>query len=180
MDTFGVVLAKRNQLINCSHYIKFDKENIVHENAYQGKRELCQSSMIPFTLVDIDNSNNNAALLAEVCLGHTENCKYLIDHGSSVDKVGCILRSPLFYAAYVGNIEICELLITCGAEVDEKDSYERTLLFYAAHRGNTDICKVLIRLGASVDAEDYKKLTPLFMAVFDGHFTTCKLLVSQG
>ena len=174
-----VILAKRNQPMNLKYSTKLVEEILHHEKAHQGYRQPCQSLITPDIFSNKVYSKKNAVLLAEVCYGHTENCKIMMDHGALLDESIPHGRSPLFYAAYVGNIKICELLITRGEAIDKRDSYGETPLFAAASRGNTDVCELLITQGAKADLEQYTKSTPLLMAAAHGKVETCKLLVTS-
>ena len=86
-------------------------------------------------------------------------CRYLIDHGTSVnaevvplhnDRRRIYNEHPLHLAAELGDIDLCRLLIEHGAIVDAEMKGGRTALHLAIVNEKKDIARLLVSHGADL------------------------------
>ncbi|XP_010182498.1 PREDICTED: ankycorbin, partial [Mesitornis unicolor] len=102
--------------------------------------------------------DGNIPLLLAVQNGHTEVCKYLLDHGADIntrDKNG---RTALMMACEAGNLNMVEAFLKKGADVSLVDAFGQNALHYSKLSENTGIQNLLSsKLSQDVDAKSPTK-----------------------
>ncbi|KAJ7396999.1 hypothetical protein BTVI_139429 [Pitangus sulphuratus] len=103
-------------------------------------------------------ADGNIPLLLAVQSGHTEVCKYLLDHGADIntrDKNG---RTALMMACEVGNLNMVDAFLRRGAHVSLVDVFGQNALHYAKLSENTGIQNLLSsKLSQDVDTKSPTK-----------------------
>uniref|UniRef100_A0A8D0KPX1 Retinoic acid induced 14 n=1 Tax=Strix occidentalis caurina TaxID=311401 RepID=A0A8D0KPX1_STROC len=87
--------------------------------------------------------DGNIPLLLAIQNGHTEVCKYLLDHGADIntrDKNG---RTALMMACEVGSLNMVEAFLRKGADVSLVDVFGQNALHYSKLSENTGIQNLL-------------------------------------
>ncbi|KAJ7427840.1 retinoic acid induced 14 [Willisornis vidua] len=102
--------------------------------------------------------DGNIPLLLAVQNGHTEVCKYLLDHGADIntrDKNG---RTALMMACEAGSLNMVEAFLRRGADVSLIDVFGQNALHYSKLSENTGIQNLLSsKLSQDVDTKSPTK-----------------------
>jgi ankyrin repeat protein len=125
------------------------------------------------------------ALVEGIMLGHTEEVRYLISAGISVNAALPGGMLPVNIALSHHHEDIALLLLENGARPEKSDPFsldecERQPIHYAAACGAMSVVEVLLDKGVSVNAMDYGYSTPLHHAAAHGRLTIAEYLISRG
>jgi ankyrin repeat protein len=112
---------------------------------------------------DVDESDDETALVKAAGLGHVEMVQALLKAGADVNFGG--LGVPLCAAASGGHGDIVKLLLSAGAELERCEEEGITALMAAAGGGHLDVVKALIKAGADPKAVDNDGRTALDIAM---------------
>ncbi len=80
--------------------------------------------------------------------GHVEICRFLIEHGATVDAPSPNGTSPLMMATRQGHIEVVKLLLALSANTSLRNDSDGTALSWALKAGHITIADLLRRAGA--------------------------------
>jgi len=106
--------------------------------------------------------------------------KYLVEHGTDINKESLHKNAPLFYACFNGNINLVKYLVKCGVDINKENENGSTPLFYACIAGNIPVMKYLIEHGADINKENKFGETPLFNSWEGQNDTIVRFLFEHG
>jgi len=106
--------------------------------------------------------------------------KYLVEHGTDINKTNNHGETPLFEACRSGNVTIVKYLVEHGADINKTNNYGNIPLFNACYKGNEAIVKYLVKLGVDINKANKYGDTPLFEACKNGNEAVVKYLVEHG
>lgn len=106
--------------------------------------------------------------------------KFLVEHGTDVNKDDGNGRTPLSYAVYRGYENIVKYLVEHGTDINKTDKQKATALCWASYYGHEGIVKYLVEHGADVNTIDYKGNAALTLASEKGLKEIVQYLVEHG
>ena len=112
-------------------------------------------------LVDLQDKNGVAPLLAACVYGHTEVVSALISAGAKVNLQEKDGLSPLYVACQEGHTEVVRALLSRGARVDLLAKDGLSPLHAACHHGHIGVVRALLSAGARADLREIHGMTPL-------------------
>lgn len=137
----------------------------------------------PGANLDLQDQDDDTALILAIRRENNEIAKYLIDSGANMD-----LRNisswdqgsfpALFVAIKEGNNEIAKYLINKGANIDLQHKSGESALMLAITKKNNEIAKYLINKGANLNFRDRDNYTALKLAIFDENYEIIKYLIA--
>ncbi|KAJ3652448.1 hypothetical protein Zmor_018410 [Zophobas morio] len=146
-----------------------------------GYKQLLKATIDHKSLSSLENEHKERPLLhLALEYNQTDIAKMLIDHGTNINQLDDMQRTPLQEAVIWGHVDLVKLLLEKGGNVNARDYLGRTALHIAAKRGYKNILQILIENEADVHSTDNEKKTPLHRAAREGKTDIVKYLVEKG
>lgn len=150
------------------------------------ERRLGLSNLNVTDLTHIDSPTGSGATALQLATmgGHESIVRFLLEHGSEVNRADQAGATALHLAVQSGLLEIVRLLIDRGASPMARAVTGHTPLHLAAHLGDAKSAEMLTRmrdeLGAvAVTARDADGDTPLHTAIAHGHLAFVRQLLMR-
>ncbi|XP_052064517.1 uncharacterized protein LOC127704471 [Mytilus californianus] len=120
------------------------------------------------------------ALNAACQRGNQDIANFLIDEGSTFDKVDALGTTPLMLACYTGLYETVQLMIKKGVDINVLNNRKMSALKYACISGHTNIVSLLLDNDADSRTVCQDGKTPLVIAFEEKHDHIITLLKNKG
>lgn len=132
-----------------------------------------------FKGVNITDWMGETALHLAARYGKTKVCKYLIEHGSEINKKTNYDVTPLMEAVEFGKHVTAKLLLEKGAETDVADDEKMAPIHRAVMNNDAKMVALLKNYGADMELKSGSK-SPLLMAVKENKTDAALKLIELG
>ncbi|XP_041461558.1 ankyrin repeat domain-containing protein 50-like [Lytechinus variegatus] len=116
-----------------------------------------------------------SALHAAARTGNIDIVKYLIQHGSNVNKTHKNGLTPLIASIIEGHLEVVEFLMAKGAKCVSTESISP--LYIAAQYNHVEVVKFLVSKGYNVNERTESGKSPLHAACYNGNIDMVDFLL---
>lgn len=104
-------------------------------------------------------------------------CRFLLEKGIDIDKIGYQGLNALHWALQNQNCELIKLLIQFGANLDIVNDADQTALYQAAADNNLEEVQLLLSAGADTETG---RTAPLIIAALLHNYEVVKMLLENG
>ncbi len=132
--------------------------------------------------LDMEDQEDQTALILATIKGHTDIVKFLIEAGADINKRDTGGESALFHAVSRKHLGIVKFLVdTGGVDITIRNVDDRTVMYFAITESTADLVKILVQkcteLKLTDEVEPYT--TALYLAVNKGRKDIVEFLLSQ-